>query len=256
MPPKAPVVKKRKEIDEVGGPPRIDISEWSNNWTRDTVLRGLFHALLVQRNKEDGKDNEELNPTGRKFFNTFGRATANKLPILNISEEDLDVLLRWMNSTDPPQLFDMPGLQLDGDTISTKAPLVLWDMTYTSILPVAKQVTQIGKERAKNFLDSTNKSDSLAKAWDAFKRVVNDDDAIWESILNDEEGAPRPSNVLERAVAYARPATVALLNRIIEDNPTQRKKEEKAFALSERQQGRGKSFSPSIIRIGRGSYEY
>ena len=256
----------RKDIDDLGGPKRLDVAELSDDWTngpnpKERVLRGLFHKLFV--NRDYSTDTEELNPFGRKFLSTFGRLTANKLPVLNISMPDLDQLLEWMNATpDPEAALGLPGLGISGDTISKNSPLVLWDDTYTSVLPVVEQVTQTGKERAKSFLDSSNKSDSLAPIWDTFKNMLDGDDFLWDALNTDDEGVARPSKKLDTVIQeYARPKAISVIERLItaKDTPQKRKDLSKLVSGYKRAaaaQGNGKTFSPSILRIGRGSYEY
>lgn len=254
----------RKDIDQLGGPKRLEVDEAAdevddlNEYRKEKIMRGLFHNLLVSRDVD--KNTEELNPFGRKFLSTFGRVTANKLPVLNISEPDLEQLFTYMNSEAAPEdVFNMPGLGIDvrNEKISKDSPLVLWDPTYTTVLPVDEQITSTGKERAKSFLDSSNKADSLAPIWETFKRMIENNDEIWNSIKNDDTGAPRGSKTIANAIQYARPKTQSIIEDLITAQETPAKRKAQRVALKERgAQGRGKTFSPSIIRIGRGSYEY
>lgn len=246
----------------------LDDSEKNNAYEKNKVRGALFHDLFL--GNFDGQ--EELSMLGREFFNSLTSNSGSRVPVLNISYEDLSLFLEFIRrekktTGQTDWTMRMPGLKPNefgtDPQIDPRAPLVLWTPDYSTLLPRAQQITLLGKARAKEAAaTSTNKSmfEKLKNVFD--NRFRDDNDGFWGEIED-------PNATNEDAIEALLPFAAASINNTIqahksdllrngqdlqteyEKNPKQPLQYKTHGAL-----GQGKTFSPGVIKLGRHTCRY
>ena len=249
-------LKRPPKIEERGGPAPLDAADLAAPFTKPKVLEGLFYEMFVD-------DDGDLNSYARKVFNATGNQTSSNTPVLNISTTDLSSLSKMIERnqrSDATFKMGQPGLS-DSDIINERlkidpgAPLVLWYDDYSEMLPRANQLTTLGKNKAAEALKKFNAKDALSKFWTEFQTSISAQETNFWDLLG-------PNDTVQAAIDLGADVVKEFWDKYLDA------KEGKALNDGVRTQqiidsskkkvvrGAGKRFSPSILRIGRGSYEY